>query len=150
MDSSDQRNVTLHECAHCVVARALLGPGAVRRVVIRDDGTGLMELHPSTPTSRGSRRIIAAASGIVDDASECDLSHYSDPEAWRVAREKARVLLDAHLPEFRQLVSDLEELGEFAGSHVDLVFELHEKQRAKPRHRDGGPLLYREQVWVVR
>jgi hypothetical protein len=137
---NELQSVAEHECAHCVAARALLGAGAVWRVVIRDDGTGFMDLNPSTRISKGSKRIIAAA---VDDASEQDLSHYSDPKSWRLAREKARVLLDAHLPEFHQLVSDLEQLGEFSGSHVDLVFELHEKQRAKPRRRDHGPLLYR-------
>jgi hypothetical protein len=149
-----ERSVLIHEIAHCIAARALLGPNSVDCVVVRSDGSGFMNLRPSVKVSKGGKRIIASASDVFDQASDGDLMHHrGDVAAWREAKRRARVLLDAHLPEFWQLVSDLEKLGEVSGRHVDLVFELQEKANRIPQslnraHEQG--LRYRDVIWATR
>jgi hypothetical protein len=154
-DEEHRRSTLRHEAAHAIVSTAL-NRGSVKRVVVRADGTGFCEVCPSVKVSRFGQQIIAAASGLVDSASPEDLEHHS--ERWPEARHNARVLLDAHMPEFEQLVVALEKLGDVPGSFVDLIFEMQEKVNrasAKRSHenvmtRQESGLRYRDLIWCTR
>jgi hypothetical protein len=159
----DLREIARHEAAHAVVSH-ILNPGSVKQVVVRSDGTGYVDVHPSVRVSVSGQRIIAAAPDVVTErgVSNEDLEHHrGDVAAWREAKDKARVLLANHRHAFDQLVILLEQLGRIDGSQVALVFELEEKekrQRAELRWQDSPvqravrvepELRHREVVWRV-
>jgi acyl-CoA synthetase (AMP-forming)/AMP-acid ligase II len=150
-----------HEISHAVVARALLGPGVVRRVVLLVDGRGFMEFRASAQLSKNSRRIIAAAPSIATDrgASPTDFEHYGSPVEWLEARERARILLDGHARAFSSLVEALVKLGDLPGSLVDIAFELEQKEcrraddelrwRDSPVQGTEPEIRRRDVIWQV-
>jgi hypothetical protein len=140
----DLRETARHAAAHACVSH-ILNPGSVKAVVVRSDGTGYVDVHPSVRVSTSGKRMIAAAPDIVTErgVSNGDLEHHrGDVAAWREAKDRARVLLANHQQAFDGLVRLLLELGEVDGRQVALVFELEEKE-AK-RQRAGGELRWRE------